>query len=96
MIDMNIWKLHLTLSRYFITLLPYLSASPSVIQDLKDRYYSVCRKLVQNRAWTGDEASKAQLISSFQFDQGINQQTLNSSLLTPIDRTRINKEKIST
>jgi DNA methyltransferase 1-associated protein 1 len=40
------------------------------LQDLKDRYYSVCRKLVRNRPWAGDEASKAQLISSFQFDKG--------------------------
>jgi len=39
------------------------------LEDLKDRYYSVCRKLVRNRAWTGDEAGKAQLISSFQFDK---------------------------
>lgn len=39
-------------------------------QDLKDRYYSVCRKLVRNRPWAGDEASKAQLVSSFQFDKG--------------------------
>lgn len=37
---------------------------------MKDRYYSVCRKLVRNRPWAGDEASKAQLISSFQFDRG--------------------------
>ena len=47
-----------------------------VIQDLKDRYYSVCRKLVRNRAWVGDEAGKAQLISSFQFDKGIARQRL--------------------
>ncbi|KAH9482579.1 SWR1-complex protein 4 [Psilocybe cubensis] len=39
------------------------------LEDLKDRYYSVCRKLVRNRPWAGDEASKAQLISSFQFDK---------------------------
>ena len=31
MIDMNIRKLHLALSRYFIPLLPYLSVSPSDI-----------------------------------------------------------------
>lgn len=44
--------------------------TPMIVQDLKDRYYSVCRKLVRNRPWAADEASKAQLISSFQFDKG--------------------------
>lgn len=48
-----------------------LSAELRSSQDLKDRYYSVCRKLVRNRPWAGDEASKAQLISSFQFDKGV-------------------------
>ncbi|KAI0036777.1 hypothetical protein K488DRAFT_40369 [Vararia minispora EC-137] len=38
-------------------------------QDLKDRYYSVCRKLVRSRPWSGDDASKAQLLSSLQFDK---------------------------
>jgi hypothetical protein len=40
------------------------------MQDLKDRYYSVCRKLVRNRPWAGDDASKASLLASFQFDKG--------------------------
>ncbi|KJA29863.1 hypothetical protein HYPSUDRAFT_60712 [Hypholoma sublateritium FD-334 SS-4] len=39
------------------------------LEDLKDRYYSVCRKLVRNRPWAGDEAGRAQLLSSFQFDK---------------------------
>ncbi|KAJ3989587.1 hypothetical protein F5890DRAFT_1400578 [Lentinula detonsa] len=39
------------------------------IEDLKDRYYSVCRKLVRNRTWAGDEASKSQLLLSFQYDK---------------------------
>ncbi|KAH9965775.1 hypothetical protein BC827DRAFT_1179742 [Russula dissimulans] len=42
---------------------------PRSMEDLKDRYYSVCRKLIRNRPWSGDEASKAQLISTFQFDK---------------------------
>ena len=41
------------------------------MQDLKDRYYSVCRKLVRNRSWAGDDASKNALLVSFQFDKGI-------------------------
>jgi DNA methyltransferase 1-associated protein 1 len=40
-------------------------------QDLKDRYYSVCRKLVRNRPWAGPEASKAQLLSTLEFDKGL-------------------------
>lgn len=38
---------------------------------MKDRYYSVCRKLVRSRPWTGDESSKIALLSSFQFDKGM-------------------------
>lgn len=37
---------------------------------MKDRYYSICRKLVRSRPWAGDDASKSQLLSSFQFDKG--------------------------
>ncbi|KAF9481813.1 hypothetical protein BDN70DRAFT_875754 [Pholiota conissans] len=47
----------------------YTGGPIRTLEDLKDRYYSVCRKLVRNRPWAGDEASKAQLISSFQFDK---------------------------
>ncbi|KAI0303932.1 hypothetical protein BC826DRAFT_903276 [Russula brevipes] len=43
--------------------------APRSMEDLKDRYYSVCRKLIRNRPWAGDEASKSQLISTFQFDK---------------------------
>ncbi|KAJ7016793.1 hypothetical protein C8F04DRAFT_1340561 [Mycena alexandri] len=32
--------------------------------DLKDRYCSVCRKLLRNRPWTGDESTKQVLLSS--------------------------------
>ncbi|TFK55422.1 hypothetical protein OE88DRAFT_1651733 [Heliocybe sulcata] len=39
------------------------------LEDLKDRYYSVCRKLVRSRPWPGDEASKSQLLNSLQFDK---------------------------
>ncbi|EAU84382.2 SWR1-complex protein 4 [Coprinopsis cinerea okayama7 len=39
------------------------------IDDLKDRYYGVCRKLIRNRPWPHDEASKAQLLSSLNFDK---------------------------
>ncbi|KAF9534718.1 hypothetical protein CPB83DRAFT_842813 [Crepidotus variabilis] len=39
------------------------------LEDLKDRYYSVCRKLVRNRPWPGDETSKTLLLASFQFDK---------------------------
>ncbi|KAF7432954.1 swr complex subunit [Pleurotus ostreatus] len=38
-------------------------------QDLKDRYYSACRKLIRNRPWSGDEASKSSLLASFHFDK---------------------------
>ncbi|XP_006460333.1 hypothetical protein AGABI2DRAFT_220292 [Agaricus bisporus var. bisporus H97] len=47
----------------------YHDGPPRSLDDLKDRYYSVCRKLVRNRPWAGDEASKAALLSSLQFDK---------------------------
>ncbi|KAH7914414.1 hypothetical protein BJ138DRAFT_400416 [Hygrophoropsis aurantiaca] len=39
------------------------------LEDLKDRYYSVCRKLIRSRPWAGDESSKAQFLSSYMFDK---------------------------
>ncbi|EPS98724.1 hypothetical protein FOMPIDRAFT_1164806 [Fomitopsis schrenkii] len=39
------------------------------MEDLKDRYYSVCRKLVRNRPWAGDAASRSQLLTSLTFDK---------------------------
>ncbi|KAF5363422.1 hypothetical protein D9756_000389 [Leucocoprinus leucothites] len=47
----------------------YPGGPSRALEDLKDRYYSVCRKLVRNRPWGGDEASKAMLLSTFQFDK---------------------------
>ncbi|KAI6034427.1 hypothetical protein BKA83DRAFT_4189789 [Pisolithus microcarpus] len=37
--------------------------------DLKDRYYSCCRKLIRSRPWSGDEATKSQLLNNYQFDK---------------------------
>jgi DNA methyltransferase 1-associated protein 1 len=53
------------------------------IQDLKDRYYSVCRKLVRNRPWAGDEQSKAQLLASFQFDK--DRETTRKKYITSLE-----------
>ncbi|KAF8605371.1 hypothetical protein BDV93DRAFT_438963 [Ceratobasidium sp. AG-I] len=39
------------------------------VEDLKHRYYGVCRKLLRTRPWGGDESTKAQLLSSFNFDK---------------------------
>ncbi|KAF5390633.1 hypothetical protein D9757_002634 [Collybiopsis confluens] len=39
------------------------------LEDLKDRYYSVCRKLIRNRTWAGDEASRNALLLSFHYDK---------------------------
>ncbi|KAJ3921841.1 hypothetical protein F5877DRAFT_35054 [Lentinula edodes] len=47
----------------------YPSGPKREIEDLKDRYYSVCRKLIRNRTWAGDEFSKSQLLLSFQYDK---------------------------
>lgn len=43
----------------------------SCVKDMKDRYFSVCRKLVRSRPWPGEESAKAQVLSSFAFDKGV-------------------------
>ncbi|TDL29904.1 hypothetical protein BD410DRAFT_817836 [Rickenella mellea] len=47
----------------------YPGGQPRTIEDLKDRYYSVCRRLIRNRPWAGDESSKVQLVASFFYDK---------------------------
>ncbi|GJE84587.1 SWR1-complex protein [Phanerochaete sordida] len=47
----------------------YPGGPPRSMEDLKDRYFSVCRKLVRDRPWPGDEATKSQILSSFSFDK---------------------------
>ena len=39
-------------------------------KDLKDRYYSICRKLVRNRPWNGDELSKNKVLGLLSFEKG--------------------------
>lgn len=48
--------------------LPFCSLT--LTKDLKDRYYSVCRKLVRNRPWNGDELSKAKILGLLAFEKG--------------------------
>lgn len=40
------------------------------IEDIKSRYYSICRRLVRSRP-TGDENGKLMLLQSYAFDKGI-------------------------
>ncbi|KAI0355387.1 hypothetical protein OH77DRAFT_1424874 [Trametes cingulata] len=49
---------------------PHSDGNQRSLEDIKDRYFSVCRKLIRNRPWPGDEASKAALLSSLSFDKG--------------------------
>ncbi|KAG9002355.1 swr complex subunit [Tulasnella sp. JGI-2019a] len=42
---------------------------PRSIQDLKARYYNICRKLIKNRPFAGDEATKNGVISSYSYDK---------------------------
>jgi DNA methyltransferase 1-associated protein 1 len=39
------------------------------IEDIKSRYYSVCRRLVRTRP-TGDEAGKMSMLQHYAFDRG--------------------------
>ncbi|KAJ7904687.1 hypothetical protein B0H14DRAFT_3079504 [Mycena olivaceomarginata] len=47
----------------------YPGGVPRSMEDIKDRYCSVCRKLIRNRPWAGDENSKNALLSSYSFDK---------------------------
>ena len=47
----------------------WLNCHSILFQDLKDRYFSVCRKLVRSRPWPGDDASKQALISTLTYDK---------------------------
>lgn len=62
-------------------------------QDLKYRYYSVCKKLIRSRPWPGDESSRQALLSSLQFDLGELALTLVASLISL--RARANAETLS-
>jgi DNA methyltransferase 1-associated protein 1 len=44
--------------------------SQRTVEDLKHRYYSVCRKLIRARP-ASDEASRSALLNSYSFDKGI-------------------------
>ena len=42
----------------------------TLIKDLKDRYYTICRRLVRIRPWNGDELSKTKLLGLLCFEKG--------------------------
>ncbi|KAJ7228491.1 hypothetical protein GGX14DRAFT_613125 [Mycena pura] len=56
---------------------------PRSMEDLKDRYCSVCRKLVRTRPWGGDEASKQLLLSSFNFEK--DREVLRKKYITSLE-----------
>ncbi|KAF8917861.1 hypothetical protein CPB85DRAFT_1430939 [Mucidula mucida] len=39
------------------------------LEDLKERYCNVCRRLIKDRPWTGDTSTKNTLLASFSFDK---------------------------
>lgn len=47
----------------------FLGGPTRVLDDLKDRYFTVCKKLIRTRPWEGDEASKASLLATMSFDK---------------------------
>ncbi|KAJ7638929.1 hypothetical protein FB45DRAFT_739854 [Roridomyces roridus] len=58
-------------TRWYVILDRYDFPSPKerTMEDIKDRYCAVCRKLIRNRPWAGDDASKNLLMASFNFDK---------------------------
>ena len=61
-----------------IRAIPFLTLT----KDLKDRYYSVCRKLVRNRPWNGDELSKSKILGLLSFEKGKETSALTTIALT--------------
>ncbi|KAK1231813.1 swr complex subunit [Marasmius sp. AFHP31] len=55
---------------------------PRPIEDIKDRYFSVCRKLARNRTWT-DENAKNHLVNSMQYDK--DRERMRKLYLTSLD-----------
>ncbi|KAJ7068454.1 hypothetical protein C8F01DRAFT_1118240 [Mycena amicta] len=53
------------------------------IEDIKDRYCSVCRKLIRNRPWTGDDASRQALLASFNFEK--DREVLRKKYITSLE-----------
>ena len=47
-----------------------LSTNTQNPQDIKDRYYGICKKLIRSRPWPGDDASKSQALASVSYDKG--------------------------
>ncbi|KAI0751099.1 hypothetical protein C8Q80DRAFT_1217958 [Daedaleopsis nitida] len=47
----------------------YPDGPSRTLEDLKDRYFTVCRALVRNRPWVGDTPGKNALLSSLSFDK---------------------------
>ncbi|KAG8908175.1 swr complex subunit [Tulasnella sp. 403] len=42
---------------------------PRSMQDLKARYYNICRKLIKSRPFAGDDAAKTATIQSYAYDK---------------------------
>lgn len=51
------------------------------IEDMKDRYYSVCRRLIRSRP-AGDENAKASLLQSYMFEKGAVLSTVHTLIST--------------
>ncbi|KAF7301827.1 Myb-like domain-containing protein [Mycena indigotica] len=57
--------------------------SPRSLEDLKDRYCGVCRKLIRNRPWTGDDASRQALLAGFNFEK--DREVLRKKYITSLE-----------
>lgn len=54
----------------FIIVADRYSYQPRSIEDIKDRYYTVCRRLVRSRA-AADPTAQAQLVQAYIFDKSM-------------------------
>ncbi|EIM23861.1 hypothetical protein E3Q22_02750 [Wallemia mellicola] len=68
--------------------------SGRTLEDLKARYFDICRKLIQSRIST-DESSTNQLLSAYQFDKGMFARYLGDPVNLLVEREMLRKQYLN-
>ena len=64
----------------------------TLTKDLKDRYYSICRKLVRNRPWNGDELNKTKILGLLSFEKGTQ---ISTAILTQDTHAMVTERELT-
>jgi len=67
----------------------------TLTKDLKDRYYTVCRRLVRTRPWNGDELSKTKILGLLSFEKGMGTPILAITVLTHETYTPLTERELT-